>query len=423
MDLRTLSATAAAAAIRAGELTSQELVDACLDRIAARDVDVRAWTHVDVDAALAQARRCDGERPLGPLHGVPVGVKDLIDTAAAPTAYGSPIHAGHRPARDAACVQRLRAAGAVVLGKTVTTEFALFHPGATANPHDLTRTPGGSSSGSAAAVADHMVPVALGTQTAGSIVRPASFCGIYGFKPTFGLVPTAGVKAIGPTLDTIGPLARTVADLVLSAGVMAGDAERFAAVDRARPSIGFARTHEWEAADASTQEALLRVARGLGLGEVTLPDEFRGLAGSQATIMDAEVAAALASEHDEHADQLSDELREVLARGRSVPQAALDGARAHVAACRAGLTPAFGGHDALLVPSAIGEAPVGLEATGDPVFCRIWTALGTPAVAVPGLRGPHGMPLGLQVVARVGDDVSALAAAAWIGHRLAGRTA
>jgi Asp-tRNA(Asn)/Glu-tRNA(Gln) amidotransferase A subunit family amidase len=411
------SATAAAAAIRVGQVRSEDVVAACLERIAERDDHVRAWTHVDPERALAEARRRDATPAVGPLHGVPVGIKDLIDTADAPTAYGSPIHAGHRPARDATCVVRLRDAGAVILGKTVTTEFALFHPGPTANPHDPARTPGGSSSGSAAAVADHMVPVALGTQTAGSIVRPASFCGIYGYKPTFGAVPTDGVKAIGPSLDTIGPLARTVDDLALTAGVLRG-APGPGTPGRA-PSIAFARTWEWERADATTRETIGALVARLDLPEITLPAPYADLVSAQTTIMEAEAAAALAPEHRAHPEHLSAQLREMLARGDALGDDVVRRARDHAARCRDLLPSVFADHDVLLVPSTVGEAPEGLDATGDPVFCRIWTLLGTPAVAIPGLRGPHGMPLGIQVVADLDDDAVALTAARVIGDTLA----
>ena len=411
------SASAAAAAIRTGEVSSEDVVAACLERIAARDDEVHAWTHVDPGGALAEARRRDATPASGPLHGVPVGIKDLIDTADAPTAYGSPIHAGHHPVRDATCVARLRDAGAVILGKTVTTEFALFHPGPTANPHDAGRTPGGSSSGSAAAVADHMVPVALGTQTAGSIVRPASFCGIYGYKPTFGAVPTDGVKAIGPSLDTIGPLARAVDDLAVTAAVLRGTPGP--APSSRAPSIAFARTWEWDRADTTTRAAIHGLVARLDLPEVTLPEPFADLVDVQTTIMEAEAAVALTPEHRAHPDQLSAELRELLGRGTALGDDVVRRARDHAARCRNLLPSVFSDHDVLLVPSAVGEAPEGLAATGDPVFCRIWTLLGTPAVAIPGLRGPHGMPLGVQVVADLDDDAAALAAAEVVGGALA----
>lgn len=419
--LSELSATAIAAQIGAGELTSEEVVSACLARIAEREGDVHAWVHIDADAALAAARQCDSEPARGPLHGVPVGVKDLIDTADAPTAYGSPIYADHRPADDAVCVRRLRDAGAVILGKTVTTEFALFHPGPTANPHDLTRTPGGSSSGSAAAVADHMVPLALGTQTAGSIVRPASFCGIYGFKPTFAVIPTDGVKAIGPSLDTLGPLARTVDDLVLTAAMMADDPE-LAQMDGGQPSIAFARTYEWDRAEPATRDALTDVADRLDLPRVDLPAAFADLVAAQILIMDAEAAAALDREYRTHPELLSDQLRETLERGRAIGSDELHDAHALADRCRAELPAVFAAHDVLVVPSVIGEAPVGQETTGDPLFCRLWTLLGAPSVAIPGLLGPDGMPVGLQVVAALHRDSDALTAARWIGQQLSEET-
>lgn len=415
--LHELSACAIAAAIRDGDITSYEVVAACLERIGEREDEVNAWVHLDPAAALAAARRRDDAPVRGPLHGVPVGVKDLIDTADAPAAYGSPIYRGSRPGADAVGVRRLRNAGAVVIGKTVTTEFALFHPGPTANPHDLTRTPGGSSSGSAAAVADHMVPVALGTQTAGSIVRPASFCGIYGFKPTFDTIPTAGVKAIGPSLDTVGPLARTVDDLALTASVMADD-RALATVDDRRPGMAFARTYEWDRAAPETRTALLDVADRLELPEVQLPAAFADLVAAQTVIMDAEVAVALDREYRTHPEQISDKLHEMLDRAQTIDPDQLRDARALADRCRADLPTVFADHDVLLVPSVIGEAPVGLRATGDPLFCRMWTLLGTPAVAVPGLRGPEGAPVGLQIVAGLHRDADALAAAKWVGDRL-----
>jgi Asp-tRNA(Asn)/Glu-tRNA(Gln) amidotransferase A subunit family amidase len=304
-----------------------------------------------------------------------------------------------------------------MLGKTVTTEFALFHPGPTANPCDLARTPGGSSSGSAAAVADHMVPVALGTQTAGSIVRPASFCGIYGFKPTFAVIPSAGVKPIGPTLDTVGPLARSVDDLALTAAVMADDGE-LAALGGGRPAIAFATTHEWARAAPATRDALTGLADRLGLPPVELPPAFAELVAAQSLIMDAEAANALEREYRAHPQLLSDQLREMLERGRAVGDDELRDARALAEQCRKALPAVFDDHDVLLVPSVIGEAPVGLESTGDPLFCRMWTLLGTPAVAVPGLHGPNGAPVGVQVVAALHRDHDALTAARWLGSAL-----
>lgn len=416
-QLLALSASQAARQIAAGEISSVELTQACLDRIGARDRDVRAWVRAPADMALAQARERDATDPVGPLHGVPFGVKDLIDTADLVTEYGSPIHAGHQPRRDAACVRRLVAAGGVVLGKTVTTEFAFFHPGPTANPHDLAHTPGGSSSGSAAAVADAHVPLALGTQTAGSIVRPASFCGVWGIKPTFGDVPVEGTKPAGPSLDTLGVFARTPADLALGMSAM-GDG-RYEPADESL-SIGFVRTHEWDRADPSTRDAVTALAADLGCEQVSLPGHFAGLVAAQMTIMDAEALESLRTEYVDHPERLSDQLRDMLDRAATIDPTEVHTARELAARCRADLDDVFGPHDALLTPAVLGEAPAGLEATGDPLFCRMWTLLGTPSVAIPGLTGPAGLPLGVQVVARRGADAVALAAASRVGAVLGG---
>ncbi|MGH3328016.1 MAG: amidase [Streptomycetales bacterium] len=420
-----LSATRAAALIREGVLTSERLVRSCLERIEAREEVVGAWAYLDREAAIREARRRDTESPRGPLHGVPVGVKDIIATACLPTEYGSPIYAGHRTTHDATCVTRLQAAGALVLGKTVTTEFALFHPGRTANPRDPSRTPGGSSSGSAAAVADTMVPVALGTQTAGSIVRPASFCGVFGFKPTFGLVDRSGVNAVSPSLDTLGPLARAVPDLALAAAVMAGRRpEEFDpdGVGFETPSIGFVRTPEWAAADPDTRDrieaAVETIARHTRVREVSPPEGFARLADSQRTIMEYEAAVQLDGERRNHRGQLSEILAETLDRGRRIGERTYREALNHAAACRQALPRLFSRCDVVLAPSAIGQPPSGLQATGDPLFCRAWTMLGTPAVAVPGLTGADGLPLGVQVIAPPHRDAVALAGARWLADHL-----
>ncbi|MGH3443506.1 MAG: amidase [Nitriliruptorales bacterium] len=423
-ELTDLSAVDAARRIRAGELTAVELVTACLDRIVAWDEDVRAWTYLDPELALREARDRDGEEPRGPLHGIPVGVKDIVDTAAQPTELGSPVHAGRQPSTDAGCVARLRAAGAVILGKTVTTELALFTPGPTTNPHDPTRTPGGSSSGSAAAVADGMVPLALGTQTAGSVVRPASFCGVFGLKPTFGAFPLDGVKEVSASLDTLGHFARDAHDLAVVAGVLAGRIGSFAPETPDRSwRIGFARTHEWGQADPFTRErieaAVEQLADEADVDDVDLPAHWSGLVEAQTVIMEAEAAAALAPERRDHADRLSANLLEMLDRGAGHDPETVREARALADRCRAELRESVGDRDVLLAPSVLGEAPVGLDRTGDPLFCRMWTLLGAPTVAVPGLRGPAGLPLGVQVVAPHGRDALAIGAAAWLAPRLA----
>jgi amidase len=350
-------------------------------------------------------------------------VKDLIDTADMPTAYGSPIYAGHRPRVDAACVALARAAGALVLGKTVTTEFAWFHPGATANPCNPSHTPGGSSSGSAAAVADCMVPFAFGTQTAGSIIRPASYCGIVGYKPTHGTLPRAGIKPLSDSLDTLGTLTRTVADAALLVSAMSGR-DLMPKPLRDAPRIGICRTPEWDAAQPETMAAMessvAALARaGARLSEIVLPQGFAGITQAQTDIMNYESHAALACERLQHYAGLSDKLKQLLANAKHCDAARYDAALVSVASCRSRLDEVFAAVDVLLAPSAPGEAPAGLAATGDPVFCRMWTVLHAPAINLPCASGPHGLPVGLQIIGCRGDDARALAVADWVHQRIA----
>jgi Asp-tRNA(Asn)/Glu-tRNA(Gln) amidotransferase A subunit family amidase len=417
------TALEAAQRIADGSLTSEALVRACLDRISEREPQVQAWQHLDMDAALRMARHVD-RFGSGLLKGIPIGVKDIIDTADMPTGYGSSLYETYRPPRDAACVALARHAGALILGKTVTTEFAYFQPGKTRNPHDPNRTPGGSSSGSAAAVARGMVPLAFGTQTAGSIIRPASFCGCVGYKPTFGFIDRTGVRPFADSLDTVGVFATNIEDAAFFASVIAGRPDLRIADEVFRPRIGLTRTHAWEAAELATATALdeaaarLRAA-GLELREVELPERWRGLLEAQKTIMAFEAARSHAPEILTASDHLSAKLRELLEAGALIAPEDYDAAKALVAEARARCSDVLDGLDVLLTPSAPGEAPEGLGATGDPVFNRIWTALGMPCISVPGLTGPSGMPVGVQVVGRWGDDRCALAASAAIGQSLA----
>jgi Asp-tRNA(Asn)/Glu-tRNA(Gln) amidotransferase A subunit family amidase len=413
------------AATSSGERRSEDVVRACLERIADVEDDLLAWAYLDPELALAQARALDRLPPAerGPLHGVPVGVKDIVDTADQPTEHGSAIYAGRLPADDAPVVRRLRAAGAVVVGKTVTTEFALFHPGPTRNPHDLDRTPGGSSSGSAAAVAAGCVPLAIGTQTAGSVVRPASFCGIVGAKPTFGTVPTDGVKPCSHTLDTVGVLTRDVEDAGVALGVISGDRDAFRpARTPDRPRLGFVRTPQWDQLPPDVQRTIEsgveRMGRDADVVDLTLPPDFDGLIDAQMTIMGVEAARLLAPERREHPDLLSEPLRAYLDQGATLT-AGYDAALELSARCRGLLDDVFDGLDAAIAPAVLGEAPP-LATTGDPLLCRMWTLLGTPTVAVPGLRGGHDLPLGLQVVAPPHRDAAALGAADWVVRHLRG---
>ncbi|MBI5067110.1 MAG: amidase [Deltaproteobacteria bacterium] len=417
-----LTAAEAVPLLARGNLTAEALVRACLERIAAEEPRVQAWEHLDAGLALSRARQADAAGRPGPLHGLPVGVKDVIDTADMPTARGSPLFAGRRPAADAACVAALRRAGAVVLGKTVTTELAYYAPGKTRNPHDPARTPGGSSSGSAAAVAACMVPAALGTQTAGSTIRPASFCGVVGLKPSHGLVSLEGVSPFAPvTLDTIGLFTRSARDLPLLLAALG--APILGAQVPARPRIGVARTEAWPLAGQASREAVARAARALAAAGAEVedaPDDWTGLSEAQRTVMAFEAAAAWGETAAREGARLSPQFREIVAAGAAVAPAAYREARALAAAARARLPAVFARFDVLLGASALGEAPPGLGATGDPAMNRIWTLLGLPCLSLPAGRGPAGMPVGVQLVGPPGGDELLVAAGRWAEAALAG---
>jgi Asp-tRNA(Asn)/Glu-tRNA(Gln) amidotransferase A subunit family amidase len=399
---------------------------------------VQAWQYLDEAHALAQARARDADRregrAIGPLHGVPVGIKDIIDTADMPTEDGTVLHAGRTPGSDASVVAMLRAAGAVVLGKTVTTELATYTPGKTRNPHDFERTPGGSSSGSAAAVAAGMVPLAIGTQTNGSAIRPASFCGVYGFKPSHGLIPRHGILKLSRTLDSVGFFARSLDDIALLAEQLVGYDERDPDTrPRARapfvrlasedppfaPKFALVKTPFWDQAEPSTHEAFAEVADALGAEceEYELGASVREAWAWHRTIMEAEMAAQLDLEWHKGRERLSEPLREQLARGREVSALAYQQALARIPLLNAAFDELFDRFDAVLTPAAPGTAP-SMESTGDPVFCTLWSLCGMPALSLPLLHGPDGLPLGVQVVGRRDGDARLLRSARWLIERL-----
>ena len=423
-NLNVLTAVEAVRQLEAKKISAEALLLDCLERIASREPVIGAWAHLDREGALSRARQLDRGPWQGLLHGLPLGVKDLIDTVDMPTAYGSAIFAGHRPAWDASCVVLARAAGAVVLGKTVTTEFATFEPGRTANPHNPRHTPGGSSSGSAAAVADCMVPFAFGTQTAGSVIRPAAFCGAVGFKPTFGTISRVGVKPLSDHLDTVGALARCVPDAALLVAAVTG--RRDLMIERplvSAPRIGLCRTHDWKEAQPEAVHALEQAAwklakAGARVKDADLPPNFAGLVRAQTDIQLYEQSQSLAFEWLNHRDRLSARLIETVEAGLAVAPGQYEAALALARNGRRTLGELFTEFDVLLAPSAKGEAPAGLGATGDPLFSRMWTLLRVPCVSVPCGAGPRGLPLGVQVVGSPGADRETLHAADWVERQL-----
>jgi amidase len=409
-------AAEAARRIARGETSAAALLEAVVARIVAQEPRVRAYAALDLDAARAQAAALDRGAPRGPLHGVPIAVKDVFDTADLPTAYGSAIWAGHRPRADAAAVALARAAGAVILGKTVTTEFASYTPGATANPHDVTRTPGGSSSGSAAAVAAGMACAAFGTQTAGSIIRPAAYCGVVGYKPSFGMIPRAGMKPLAESFDTAGTLAPTVADAALLASVAAGRADIAAPqAPEAWPVIGLLRTDWWDEAEPAQHAALEALARALsaaGARVVDLPAPGIARANDRhSAAMAWEVARAFAWERAAAPQLFSPKFTEICDRGLRITPAEHAAIRADLARACVVLRALFEGCDVVLTPSAPGEAPRGLAATGAPTFNRIWSLLGGPCLSLPCGYGAEAMPLGAQLAALPGQDALLLGTA------------
>lgn len=405
--------------IEAGELTPAGVVDRCARAIAAQDAQVGAFAAIDLEAAHREALASAAALAAAPLRGLAVGIKDIFDTADFPTAYGSPIYAGHRPRTDAALVTEIRRGGGLILGKTVTTELAFMWPGQTRNPHNPDHTPGGSSSGSAAAVAAGMLPIAIGSQTAGSVIRPAAFCGIAGFKPSFGLLPTAGMKGFAWHLDTAGIFAARVTDVAFATAAITGRPLRIDRATADAPRIALVRTPRWSEASEAMHNALETAARaavsaGATVQEVVLPPVFERAYEAHAVIQGYEAYRALGFEYDRFRDRLSPPLRRMLEEAAHLSPEAYDAARRSARRARRALAELVGDGTVLLTPSAPGAAPAGLGSTGAPIFNRLWTLLGTPCVNVPGLVDAARLPLGVQVVGRFGRDHHTLQAAGFL---------
>lgn len=431
----SLGLAEAARAIRDGALKSEELVKSCLDRIGEFEPTVQAWVTYDAEHALEQARACDKLRydgkPTGPLNGVPVGIKDIIDTRDYPTERGSPIYAGRQTIDDATVVSKLREAGAVIMGKTVTTEFAMYTPGKTTNPHDAARTPGGSSSGSAASVASLMVPGAVGTQTHGSVIRPAAYCGVVGFKPTYGSISRTGILKQSPPLDQVGVFARSIEDAALLCETVSGyDAEDRAMRPVARPGLvaaqaedpaieprfAFVKTPAWDQAEPGTQAAFEELTGFLGdrTEEVPLADVYDEIYEMHRCVMEADMAKNFAREFERAPDKISPLLAAMIERGRKVSAIEYNIGLERIDIFAEGLDVVFEHFDAILTPASTGEAPVGLDSTGSPVFCTLGTYTGMPALTLPLMQGEAGMPLGVQLIGKKGDDARLLRTAAWL---------
>lgn len=438
--LSNLTACQAAAEIARGAISAEDYTRACLARIEEVEGEIQAFAHLDPAHAIAQARELDAHKArggaLGPLHGIPVGIKDIIDTSDYPTEFGSPLFKDRRPFDDATIVAKLRSAGAVILGKTVTTEFAYFHPGKTRNPHDTGRTPGGSSSGSAAAVAAGMVPLAIGSQTNGSIIRPASFCGVFGMKPSHGLVSRHGVLTLSHALDHVGPFARTLEDLGLILETLAGfDPEdpdtRAIAVPQFRkavtekfpvePRFAFVRTPIWDKADEPTRTAFEQLAEELGSAcyPVDLPERYAAAWDAHRAVMAADMAHRFGALVDKRGDGVSPVLCDLVAEGRKVTATQYLAARDLGQSLAKGLNDLFEECNAIITPAAPGVAPTGHGSTGNPAFCSLWTLVGLPSISLPLLEGEGGMPLGVQLIGARNDDVRLFRAAKWLAEKTA----
>lgn len=434
-NLNWLTANQAAQGIRDGVFSSQQLVQSCIAQIQAREPDVQAWAYFDAGHALEQAKQADEHRaagqPLGLLHGVPVGIKDIIDTGDMPTEDGTPLHSGRNPWHDAKVVELLRSAGAIIMGKTVTTELATYAPGKTRNPHNPEHTPGGSSSGSAAAVAAGMVPLAIGTQTNGSLIRPAAYCGVFGFKPTRGLISRQGILRQSEPLDQPGGFARSIEDLALLGEVLSAyDANQPGMTPRAPvpmmrvcsedppmpPTLALVKTPWWSELDDDCREGYGELVDVLGkqIGEFVLPDSAARVFDWHNSVMEADIAANYQSDYERGADKLSAALLGQLERGRNVKAVDYIRALARIPVVTEALDEIFDRYDAILTPAVAGAAPHGLDSTGNPMFCTLWTYCGMPAISLPLLKSESGLPIGVQLVGRVGDDARLLRTARWL---------
>jgi Asp-tRNA(Asn)/Glu-tRNA(Gln) amidotransferase A subunit family amidase len=423
-----------------GKITSLEIVEAYISQINLKEEEVQAWQHLDFEYVRQQAKNSDAKRasgvPVGILHGIPVGIKDIFDTVDFPTENGTVLSAGRRPEEDCTAVKLLKSSGAIIMGKTVTAELAVFAPGKTRNPHDLKRTPGGSSSGSAAAVAARMVPLAIGSQTNGSVIRPASFCGIYGFKPTYGKISRSGVLQLSRILDHIGVFARTIEDIALiTECLMSYDPDDPDSIPTSTPTnltkifnqdpptepkFAFVKSSVWGYAEKDTQKAFEEISNFLGIQceEIKLPSEFSKIIGNLRKIMNADLARFLSEYIQRGEEKISEILRGLIKEGISVSAIDYNNSVEQIRPMADWILNLSDEYDAIITPAACGEAPIGLESTGDPIFCSTWTYLGVPAISLPLLESKNRLPIGLQLVGPRGEDATLLRSANWLINRV-----
>lgn len=434
-----MSAGEMAHAIKNGDFSSEELIKECLKRVDALDDKIEAWAWISHDYALQQAKDADKRlaqgMPLGPLHGIPVGIKDIFATADMPTEYGSSLFAGWQPEEDATVVGLLRAAGAIIFGKTVTAELAFYSPGKTKNPHNSEHTPGGSSSGSAAAVAAGMVPLAIGTQTNGSVIRPAAYCGTVGYKPTHGKIPRHGVLHQSWHLDQIGVFSNTIEDAALLAEqIMFFDQQDpsmrpFARPDiktasrapyAGRPRIGFVKSPVWDMAEQETRDVFTQLLERFAgsLPEVHLSQQFDEAVSSHKLIMQADFALSFEHLYERSAPALSPVLRDTIEQGMAVKAYHYNRAVEMIPKLNAELEKIFDEYDVLITPATPGPAPKGLASTGSPIFSTIWTLCGVPAMTLPLLQAKNGLPMGLQLITGKGQDYQLFKGAGWLYRHL-----
>ncbi len=434
-----LSATEAARKIREGKLSSVDLVKACLKRIKETDDELKAWAYVDAENALAQAKEMDEirarGRAIGPLHGVPVGLKDIIDTHDMPTQRGTDIFKDRQPDADACIVERLREAGAVILGKTVSTELAFMHPAETKNPHNTAHTPGGSSSGSAAAVASYHVPLTVGTQTNGSVIRPASFCGTYGFKPTRGVISRRGILQTSKTLDQVGVFARTLEDVaLLNDAIGSYDPTDHMSFARPRPNTRagcaadvpiepnfvFLDMPYYDRLSDEAREGFDELIDALGdqVERVDASENLGDLVEVQKTIHEYEIAHHLKDTFEDHWDQLSTSIKPVIECGRKITNSQYEDALAVMKSAESFFAEFFNDYDAIITPSAADEAPKIDQGTGDPIFCTAWTLAGLPSLNLPLMQGATGLPMGVQLIGALEEDDRLFRTANWLLHKL-----